>query len=95
MVLKLWTYDTFDGDYFVAESAEEADAMLKEYAGFDLAELVERDGEEAAWEAMPDDKSIRIRFDVEMFSLPAGVHEMATTEWCKVAGKGYLFSMNY
>lgn len=95
MVLKLWTYDTFDGDYFVAESAEEADAMLKEHSGWNLEELIANEGIEGEWTAMPDDKVFKLRLEEETCGLPAGVHEKTAAEWCAANGKGYLFSMNY
>jgi hypothetical protein len=97
-MLKLWTYDEDDGDYFVAESAEEADSMMKNWFGQNLAELDGGDNMGWAWVSMPDDKVYTIRFEEDMqdiLGLAKGSHSMTAAEWCEKNGKGYLFSKNW
>lgn len=92
--MKLWTYDENDGDYFVAETAEDADAMLKKEFGYTLAEHGDAGFMDWKWVAMPDNKSITINLEEPMLGLSEGRHTLAAEEWCQLAGPGYLFSMN-
>lgn len=94
MHLKLWTYDIGDGDYFVAESAEEADKMLKKEFGYTLAEHGDADFMDWKWVSIPDDKIITITLEDPAHGLPEGKHKLSASEWCERAGAGYLFSMN-
>lgn len=93
--LKLWTYDQDDGDYFVAESAERADALMAKEFGWTLAEFNKREMMKCVWVAMPGDKDIAIDFEEPTLGLEAGKHTKTAAEWCALAGEGYLYSMNY
>lgn len=94
-MLRLWTYDKDDGDYFVAESAERADELLKKEFGWTLEENEEAKDMGWKWLAMEDDDRVAIDLEEPMFGLEAGRHTFSSAAWCEKAGEGYLFSMKY
>jgi hypothetical protein len=84
VMLKLWTYDKDDGDYFVAESAEEVDSMMKEWFGQNLAELDGGDHMGWAWVSMPDDKVYTIHFEEDMQDTLGLAQRVTQHDGCRV-----------
>lgn len=94
-MLRIWTYDKDDGDYFVAESAERADELLKKEFGWTLEENDEAKDMRWKWIALEEDDRVTIDLEEPMFGLEAGRHTFSAASWCEKAGEGYLFSKNY
>jgi hypothetical protein len=89
-MLKVWTYDRSDGDFVAAETAEEADSILQHELGYSA------NGEDAGhWFEIPGQEILTINLEDPCWGLPKGRHQRTAAEWCVIAGKGYLFSMNY
>lgn len=86
--LSIWTYDDQDGDFFIAESAEEADAMCKKELGLDVKLEVDED---ATWHTWPEDKVFKFSGDDGEGPVE---HELPAYFVAKY-GKGYLASANF
>lgn len=95
MSLKVWTYDFHDGDFFIARSAESADAMMKDWLGRTLSELREQEGIEGEWYAVGDETTMSLRLEEDEGKLKAGSHTLKASEWVEAMGEGYFFSRNY
>lgn len=87
--LHVWTYDSNDGDFYVAESAEEAAQMHREQMGNDPV------GDDVTWVAMDDNKIFLFRLDECRSGWVQGLHRKTFRELIAWNGKGYLASVNY
>lgn len=83
MALQVWT----DGeDWVVAESAEDAVAVMMEHIGADdPSEITEA----RKWKALANDKTLRVTVDDD----PAEHHIKTCAEWA-AEGRGHLASVN-
>lgn len=86
--LSIWTYDSKDGDFFIAESPAEADEMCKSVLGMDI----EKEGyTQGHWHTWPEGKVFK--YGGEEGEGPVE-HELPAYFVAKY-GKGYLASANF
>ncbi len=86
--LRIWTYDTEDGDFFIASSAEEAATMFKDWMG---STMVDAFGEDMPFEAWPEDRIFRYSGEDG-----DGPHEHELPAYfVKKYPKGYFASVNF
>lgn len=91
--MSLHVYRNEATDWFVAESAEEAVMLYRDWLGVTGCTLSEAEFKESAeFYQCADDKVIHILPDEDQ-SLPAVAKTCA--EWCASNGKGFLCSENY
>lgn len=90
-VLRVWTYDVHDGDFYVAESAEEALQMHLDVMG-DTGE--EETKNAASWVPMDEDRVFLFHLEEDHNGWPAGPHRKTFRELAEWNGKGYLASSN-
>lgn len=89
--LRIWSYDHNDGDWFIAESAEEAAAMHLDWMG----EPPESpDGEPVVWTPRDEDKKLRVVFEEDEHG-PDRTEDELPAFFCAKYGKGYLASANW
>lgn len=93
MPLRIYTYDPHDGDFFIAESPEEADALFTDWCGSTVAYVTEGD-DDYSWRAIPDDKVFKVHFEEDDHGPERHEHELPAF-FCEKYGKGYLCSRNY
>lgn len=93
MGLKIWTYDFGDGEFFVAETAGEANALYEDWCGTPLS--AEHGEDPPKWEPLDASNDLTITLEDGFNGLEAGRHTKSVAEWIQWNGKGYLFSRNY
>ena len=91
--LRIWTYDQADGDFFIAESAEEADLLCKDHLCLDVADEY---GADTTWTPWPEDKLFSMGFE-EGCPQPGDLERKERelpSFFCAKYGKGYLGSVD-
>lgn len=95
--LAIWTYDIGDGDYFIAESGEEAEEMMATHMGEDcVQDAKECCGDSFAWVKWPADKEFEFSDEEDLDEHgDIRIQRQLPSYFIQKFGKGYFASSNY